>query len=385
MKKMTKKQLDLLVVTRDDDLLSTFPGYSRGALRKMKREEKAIRETNIPAVPVEAQVEMDERVKKEKDKKQTVDKKYKFLLSQNEALVREREALLAINKPVRSFKIKPAPDVKSEATAFMIASDWHFEEVVKAEAVSELNEFNESIAHYRAKKFFQNGLKLYKKECQDAEIKNIVLALLGDFISGNIHEELLENNRLTPIKAIVEVQEVIVSGIKFLLENSDANLIIPCSVGNHTRITRQVHISTESGNSLEYFMYHNIATVFAGEPRVKVILSESYHTYIDVYDMRVRLHHGHAIKYGGGVGGITIPVNKAIAQWNRGRQADLDVFGHYHQFKNLGNWVCNGSLIGYNAFALRIKADYEKPRQAFFLIDRDRGLTVTAPILLNGH
>ncbi len=116
MKKMTKKQLDLLVVTRDDDLLSTFPGYSRGALRKMKREEKAIRATNIPTVPVEAQVEMDEKVKKEKEKKQTVDKKYKFLLSQNEALVREREAFLAINKPVRSFKIKPAPNVKSEAT-----------------------------------------------------------------------------------------------------------------------------------------------------------------------------------------------------------------------------------------------------------------------------
>jgi len=44
---------------------------------------------------------------------------------------------------------------------------------------------------------------------------------------------------------------------------------------------------------------------------------------------------------------------------DKARHADLDVFGHFHQLKNLGNWVCNGSIIGYNAFALRIKADYE--------------------------
>jgi len=241
------------------------------------------------------------------------------------------------------------------------------------------------MAHYRATKFFQNGLRLYDLMRKDVEIKNIVLALLGDFISGNIHEELLENNRLEPMDAIIEVQRVIISGINFLLENSDANIIIPCHSGNHPRITKMVHHSTEAGNSLEYFMYCNLAEMYKDDPRVEIIPSRGYHSYLDVYDMKVRFHHGHAIKYGGGIGGITIPVNKAISQWNKARHADLDVFGHYHQLKNLGDWLCNGSLIGYNAFALKIKADFETPRQAFFLIDRDRGLTVTAPILLNGH
>jgi len=53
-----------------------------------------------------------------------------------------------------------------------------------------------------------------------------------------------------------------------------------------------------------------------------------------------------------------------------------------HQFKDGGNFICNGSLIGYNAFALSIKADYEKPKQAFFLVDKKRGKSIVAPIWL---
>ena len=381
-KSLTQKQLDLLAVTIDEDLLKTFPGYTRAELRRMKRAEvkKMSKET-----PIDVQIETDQIIKKEKEERKVADKKYQAILDEVEKLKKEKRAILAIKEPIKPFKISPAPELKSEAVAFLIASDWHFEEIVKPQSVSELNEFNKEIAHYRATRFFQNGLRLYNLMRKDVEIKTIVLALLGDFISGNIHEELLENCRLQPMDAILEVQRVIVSGINYLLQNSDANLIIPCHSGNHPRITKRVHHATEAGNSLEYFMYCNLADMYKDNSRVNIIPSRGYHSYLTVFDKTIRFHHGHAIKYGGGVGGITIPVNKAIAQWNKARHADLDVFGHYHQRKDLGDWVCNGSLIGYNAFALSIKADYEVPQQSFFLIDRDRGKTIVAPILLNGH
>jgi hypothetical protein len=90
------------------------------------------------------------------------------------------------------------------------------------------------------------------------------------------------------------------------------------------------------------------------------------------------------MSYGGGVGSIYIPVRKAIAQWQKIKPANLDVFGHFHNYKIDGDlFVLNGSLIGFNAFALAIKADYEKPRQAFFLIDKKRGKTVHCPIMFS--
>jgi len=148
-------------------------------------------------------------------------------------------------------------------------------------------------------------------------------------------------------------------------------------------MTQKTRVATEAGNSLERLMYHSLAITFKNEPRVQFVISDGYHTYVKVYEYTLRFHHGHSVKYYGGVGGITIPLNKAVAQWNIGRRANLDVLGHYHTFMDGGNWVANGSLVGYNAYALSIKASPEPPRQAFFLIDRDAGKTVVAPIILN--
>jgi hypothetical protein len=42
--------------------------------------------------------------------------------------------------------------------------------------------------------------------------------------------------------------------------------------------------------------------------------------------------------------------------------------------------VTNGSLIGFNPFAVSIGAKYEPPQQAFFLVDSKRGKTASYPI-----
>ena len=66
-------------------------------------------------------------------------------------------------------------------------------------------------------------------------------------------------------------------------------------------------------------------------------------------------------------------MRKAINGWNTFKHADLTVIGHYHQLRDFGDSVVNGSLVGYDSFALSIKARFEPPRQGFFLIDSERG------------
>lgn len=309
-------------------------------------------------------------------------KKYKEALLENDRLRVEKEAILRIQETPQKIRFTQRQNGGSDATAFIIASDWHIEETVRPSDVSGLNEYNLEICDKRVKKFFSNAVKLLEITQKESRVNQVVLGLLGDFISGHIHLELLENNTLLPADAIWRVQNYLMSGINFLLDNSKIELTIICHGGNHGRMTKRIHHATEQGNSLEVYMYNNIALHFKNNKRINFVIAEGYHTYVDVYDYKVRLHHGHAIRYAGGVGGIFIPVNKAIAQWNKGRTVDLDVFGHFHQFKDGGNFICNGSLIGYNAFALSIKADYEKPKQAFFLVDKKRGKSIVAPIWL---
>lgn len=331
---------------------------------------------------VRERVESDRKREAAVKAKRQVSQKNRFLIEEIERLEQEKEALLRLRESPNTLKITPASKTKGEATAFMVASDWHSEERVDPETVNHLNSFDLDEADRRIKRFFQNGLTLLKMNQREISIPNLVLPLLGDFITGNIHEELLETCLLPPIEAIVWVQRRVISGIDFLLEHTDCDIVIPCHSGNHSRITKRLRHSTEAGNALEYFMYHNLIVYYDSEDRIKILPTKSYHNYLKVYDRMVRTHHGHGLRYLGGVGGIYIPVNKAIAQWNKARHADFDIFGHYHQFKDGGNFICNGSLIGYNPFAISIKADYEQPRQAFFLIDKDRGKTIVAPILV---
>jgi len=284
------------------------------------------------------------------------------------------------------YKIEPDKhNSNSEATAFLIASDWHLEERVDPSTVNFVNEYNLDIAKDSAMNFFKRGIRLQKIFNKDIPIKNIVLGLLGDFINGYIQDEFIEDNYLSPIESIMLATDLIASGIEYMLKNTKCNLTIPCKVGNHSRTTQERRIATEYKNSFEWLMYHHLKKQFKDNERVNFIIDNGYLTYLNVYDKIIRIHHGHSIKYSGGIGGISIPANKAISQWDKERTAYLDIFGHYHQLQtDTGSfkYVLNGSNVGYNAFAVSIKASYEPPKQAFFLIDKDRGKTVSAPIFV---
>jgi len=269
------------------------------------------------------------------------------------------------------FGIVPFPALGgSEATAFVVASDWHIEETVRSEEVNGLNEYSLALSKKRAERFFQVALHLTNLERKNTPIKTLVVAVLGDMITGRIHEENLEVCTLRPVDAAIRVQTYLRSGIEFLLRESDLNLLFVCCSGNHSRITKKIHAATEEGNSLETFVYQSLAQLYVNEPRVRFQTTSSYHNYLKVYDTVLRFHHGHSIRYWGGVGGITIPVNKKINEWNKSKWADLDVFGHFHQMFDGGNFIANGSMIGFNAFALRIGAAYEQPKQVFFVINK---------------
>ena len=273
---------------------------------------------------------------------------------------------------------------ESISTAVVVLSDWHYEENIKPESVNGLNEFNTAIASRRIENCFKNTAKLLHLFRKGTRINDCILALLGDFITNNIHDELVEVNEKLPMEAVIDIYVRLVAGIEFLLDEfPDMKFTAVCKVGNHSRTTKRVHVSTELGHSLEYLLYYFLARDFKNEERVRVVLEHNYLTYVNVYNYTIRFHHGHQIKYNGGVGGITIPVKKAIGMWDKSRQADLDVFGHFHQTVIDKDFICNGSLIGYSPYAVAIKAEYEKPSQTLFLIEQEHGRTLTAPIFLD--
>lgn len=338
----------------------------------------------VAATP-EQLVRQDREQKEKKSAYETLKDKYTAAL----ITIERQEATLGWIAEMQAgldstFRIEPREGLgTSEVTPIILASDWHSEEIVKPAQVNGLNEFNLDIFEKRATKFWQGALRLVRMFNQDVKITTVVLALLGDFITGQIHEaENAENNALLPIDAIINAQNKIKAGIDFFLNNSTYDFVIVCKVGNHSRTTKKVRSASETGHSLETLMYVYLAAIYENEPRITFVMENNYHTYLDVYNKVCRFHHGHSIQYQGGVGGVYIPARKACAEWNTGRHADRDFFGHFHQHLNDTMFTLNGSLIGYNSFAVRIKAKFEAPKQALILVDKRRGFTGQWPIFL---
>ena len=325
----SKSVNDFIVKNADKDYawLSEKTGVSVEGIRKRARrlglEHKRVTSQVIKSIDPDKQFQLDmEKLRLHHQEKGT-DKKYKIAMAEIMRLRDDLETITSCKDAVSTYSIKKSNGTGGEAVAVIVASDWHVEENVKPDTVNGSNEYTMAIAKKRAEKFFQHSLQLVEKERHAVKINTLVIALLGDFFSGNIHEELLAACEVGPQDAMLFAQNLIASGIEFLLENSDLNLVIPCAVGNHSRQTHKVHVSNEHGNSLEWAMYNFLAKYFSKEKRVKFVLSRSYHNYVDVLGYTIRFHHGHAIQYGGGLGGITIPVIKAINRYNNDRKAQL--------------------------------------------------------------
>lgn len=284
-----------------------------------------------------------------------------------------------LNYPQISAIKEKAPD---DATALIMLSDWHVEETVRKETINGLNEYNPDIARQRWDACIHNSMRLVDKERHDANVNELVVWLGGDFITGYIHEELQESNAMAPVKAVRLAKGMIISALEFYRKNGGFNAIrVVCNFGNHGRVWQKPRVSTAADNSFEWMMYMDIAEHYKSDPLFEFLVPEGILAYLDIYKWKFRFFHGDHIGYGGGIGGLTIPLIKAIHRMNEQVRADYNIMGHFHQYwEATKDCIVNGSGIGYNAYAQRINARPEEPTQGFRLIHSKYGLTTKLPI-----
>lgn len=311
-------------------------------------------------------------------------RKCKDALTLAAGLERQMQMLAEMPKVPAIQQFASIPKGKSRGVAVVVpATDWHVEERIELETTNGKNEFNLDVAEDRIKQFYQKVLRLIDWQNHLAPVVEIWHPLLGDLLSGHIHEDLVESNSLSPTEACVFLQEMICSGIDFWLKKTKLPIFIPTCVGNHGRTTPKKRIKTSCRNSFEWLLYTTLAKYYAKNRRVHWSVGRGYHNTVEIMGRKVRFHHGDNLRYQGGVGGISIPVNKAIAQWDKVEVVDFDVFGHWHTYlTNYPKWVACGSLMGYSEYSVAIKAEFQHPTQTFMVIDRNYGMTLSTPIFL---
>jgi predicted phosphodiesterase len=272
---------------------------------------------------------------------------------------------------------------------FLMLSDIHFDEVVKAEQIGGVNEYNRDVATKRLQHTFNQSISLLTEHMADPVYEGFVLALGGDLLSGNIHEELAETNEASINQSLVVLSQILGDGIE-KLAGKFGRVFVPCVVGNHGRLHKKPRMKNRVFDNFEWLIYQFLSFRFKGDSRVQFLIPEGSDAEFSIYNTRFLLTHGDQFRGGGGIGGIMVPIQRGLAK-KQMRQAAIDrsfdvaVMGHWHQLVMLENTVINGSVKGYDEYAYQSNFGFEPPQQALFVVHPEFGITFRMPVRCDGY
>jgi hypothetical protein len=331
---------------------------------------------------VKAELQFDRERLKWADEKRKLQGQLKEAIKLNDELEARVGVAEVLSSRARSkpFKIGRCKG-KSPATPLLNLSDWHVEEPVRPETVLGHNEYNLEIAKQRAEAVCQRSVLLLADGQNLAAYERIVLCLSGDFITGWLRPENEQNNLLAPLEAARYATDLLESFIS-TIHVQFPKIQISCftCVGNHGRHTVKTQHANRVKTNYEQEIYHNLARVYRTNPKIDFQIGQGLYNLIQCGKHVVRQSHGDHIKSNGGVGGISIPANKAVFRANTINSVHYDIFADKHRYTPAPRFLFNGSMIGYNTYALSIPAEYEPPCQSMILADHARGVVWTKPI-----
>lgn len=321
--------------------------------------------------------------------------KIKVLTETNKHLIdqaSDTERIKAFIHECKDYKPQPAkwrasaPSKGSTGTPILIASDWHWGETVEAAQLNGVNAYNQAIASARCRRFFSKAVELLTRHMANPKYDQMIVPLLGDMLSGNIHEELAETNWAPVNVCLMDLADHLIAGFDLLLQHFQ-RIYVPCVVGNHGRLHKKPRFKNRQQDNFEWILYHLLARHYRQDDRIQFEISDSSNLPFLVYKTRFLANHGDDFRGGGGISGSWSPIIRGDAKKRKQVMAinkpyDLLLIGHWHFLQRLPGVRCNGSLKGWDEYAAAGGFDFQLPTQDLFIVHPIYGVTAEWQVYL---
>ena len=247
-------------------------------------------------------------------------------------------------------------------------SDFHWGETVE---VMGLNEYNMEIAAQRLKTLCANTVYMANRHLRKRDWPGIIINLNGDMVSGDIHDELTETNVDAIMPVFIDLKRNLAAALKYMAD-AFGKVFVPCEFGNHARTNRKYQAKRAAKKNFDWLLYHELADLLADDKRIKFLIGNSADLEYRVYGHRYRLTHGNQFRGGSGFVGALAPITtgelkKRLAASSQGKPYDTLILGHWHQTMWRPHVIVNGSLVGYNEYAIQGNFGYDAPKQMMWL------------------
>lgn len=236
-----------------------------------------------------------------------------------------------------------------EKGATLMVSDLHYG--IKVD--NQFNYYDTEVAEDRLKQLTNKTIQYCKKH----DISNLNIELLGDEIAGTIHTSVRVQQEEDIIQQIIDCAELLSNMVNDLAEHVES-VTVYSVYGNHGRTESNKHdaINRENYERLIYYFMKN---------RVKGVrfIDSQGEDFIKYYDFGKTfvISHGDKDKQA-----------SAIEVYSKmlGEQVGEVHLAHWHEFKEIGNVIVNGSVVGSDDYAVSIRK-HSKPCQVLKVYGED--------------
>lgn len=282
-------------------------------------------------------------------------------------------------------KYKPLKASTSSVVESMLLhfSDWHLDEIVKAENMFGLNEYNRAVADRRAAKIVSTTLEIKQRmERGGYRFPSLAVACNGDMVSGTIHE--LERHTDSPniMKTALRCGSLLATALRDLSAQFERVYVFGTS-GNHGRLSDAKKVQTkEPTRSWDYLVYEYAAALLRDCPSIQFEVPDAWAVMYELEGKLFYQGHGHFVKSWNsipfyGINRMTARLGSVLAR--HARPVDYWLFGHFHVHGSIenagGEYLINPPLIGPQEYGLHSFGDAVPPGQSLFGVHHEHGIT----------
>lgn len=312
------------------------------------------------------------------------DLKVKYASAIKELVVVDRLVDLAQTLAPKSYDPAPkVPIIKKDKTetpqsAVLLLSDTHIGKVVDPAQTLGFGRYNFNIFLYRLKHLEERILSILLDHTS-SQIDELVIAMLGDMVDGSLSHAAEVAQASTLFEQVYAGSHAVAQFVRNLSAYTKKIKIVTC-VGNHGRWASQHKMPTKNRYSnLDMFFYAQVQALLSGIPSIEFELNKQPFQTIDVQGKTMWFGHGDHLK--GGDKALGVPAHSigrqlsTVSQMHarEGRPVpQIYCVGDKHRRMELphclGDFLVNGSFVGYDEYAHASNFPDAGPDQKLFLI-----------------
>jgi len=199
-------------------------------------------------------------------------------------------------EPPKPWNIKIDKKGKSKVAAIFLCGDLHTGEVTDPRQVEDFGMFNYEILKARQRRYAEKALKYIEVQRAGYQIDTAYVCILGDTISGDIHDELIRTNDFPPPVQAICAGRVLTNFISSLSAAFSKVVINAVAGSNHARLTKRYQFKGGAINSFDFVSYEHAKALLAKHENVEFNILPAKKQVVNIEGYRVLMAHGDHIK-----------------------------------------------------------------------------------------